>query len=131
MEVRELLRGKWLEYSGGSRPGTNRIRFIDAERDAVCIELCYVFDWNTREIQHLSFQLTRAQFDKLVEELLTAGYGILDTREENKSLLFEWKATDTGFAFRLKGHTLSAFEGPIGIDLVDFHNVDCGRLTRG
>lgn len=128
MRVNELLAGSWLEYSGGSRPKSNNIRFWKAPDNVIWLELFYVFDWNTGEAQTFRFSLSQQEFDSLVEGLFSQGHAVLDKEEHNQSLHFEWKQTPLGFRFRIKGSNISAFEGPAQIDMTNFRDVNCGPL---
>jgi len=129
MRASELLKGHWLEYSGGSRPGTNRIRFVELDPDNALIELWYVFDWNTNEIADIAFYISRGEFDQLVDGLLREGCASLSKSTEDQRLSFEWKHTEGGFAFRLTGYTTKALEGSIGLEIRDYKNVECGKLV--
>lgn len=128
MQASQLLKGEWLEYSGGSRPGTNKIRFMQVDKDTVFLELWYVFDWDKHETQSLAFHISRCEFDQLVEGLLREGHASLDKSTEGQRLHFQWKEAPNGFAFYLIGHTTATFEGPIGVEIKDFRTVNYGKL---
>ena len=127
MEASELLKGHWLESSGGSRVGNIKIRFVGVGRNAVNIELWYVFDLYTNETQSYVFRINRHEFNGLIEGLLRQGYASLDKSEPDKKLHFEWRETQNGFAFRFAGRTATAYEGT-GLEITDFMTVDCGKL---
>lgn len=129
MTITELLEGHWFEYSGGSRPGTNKIRFIAKDGREVYVEIRYVFDWNTGETEHLSFRLKRSEFNALAEQLYRRGEARLESRSESQELDFHWKQTPNGFTFCLKGHTTTSFGNPAGIEMADFREVRCGPLS--
>lgn len=129
MRVNELLAGNWLEYSGGSRPNSRRIRFWKAPDNVVWLEVHYVFDWNTGKTQTFSFSLSQQEFDCLVEGLLSQGHAAIDKEGHNQSLHFEWKQTPHGFGFRVRGSNISALYSPAQICMRDFHDVNCGPLA--
>jgi hypothetical protein len=128
MKTSQLLEGQWLEYSGGSRPGTNMIRFLELDKENVLIELWYVFDWDTGETGSHGFRITRREFDQLVNRLLQEGYASLSKVTEGQRLDFEWKTTNKGFAFRLAGHNTGVFQSSGGLEIKEFKDVACGQL---
>lgn len=130
MTIVELVSGNWLECSGGSRPHSNNIRFWKAPDNRIWLEISYVFDWNTGETQTFGFELSKKDFDTLVDGILKEGRAELQKDDKNQSLHFEWKSTPSGFAFRLKGGNTSPFEGPAQVDFNNFLFVNCGKLSN-
>ena len=130
MGISRLLSGDWLEYSGGSRGASSQIRFVKEGDSAVSIELRYSFDRETNETQHVVFRLTRAEFDRLIQDLFSHRYARIEKAGPNESLVFEWKADLHGIEFRLRGQTLSPFDGHIGVEIKTYRRIDCGSLSE-
>ena len=128
MKAAELLKGYWWECSGGSRVGNNKIRFVGVGRNAVLIELWYVFDLDTNETQSFAFRISRREFNSLIEGLLQQGRASLDKSGKDQELHFEWQGNQNGFAFRLAGRTATAHEG-MGLEIAELMTVDCGKLN--
>jgi len=125
----ELVSGNWLGFSNGSRPESNNIRFWKSPNNIVWLEMSYVFDWNTYEIQSFSFAFSQQEFDNLIDLLLLKGYAELLKVDEHQDFHFEWKSTPSGFAFRIKGRNTSVFECPVQVEFIDFHYVNCGAMV--
>jgi hypothetical protein len=130
VKLSELLRGAWIEYSGGSRPGTNKIRFCREVDGSVTIEIFYVFDWDTGETENLAFVLTKEEFAVLAAGLFSKGYGVLDSKGEHQDLHFEWRQTAYGFEFLVRGRTELSLTEPMRLEMRNFASVECGALER-
>jgi hypothetical protein len=128
MQIDELLQGQWFQFTGGSRPGTNSIRFFRTQDGGVLLELSYVFDWDTGETERFSFMLDEMEFQRLRDGFVTASYGSIEHKTDTEALRFEWKPTDRGFAFRMTGRNSARLEGPGRFDMLNFEEVACGPL---
>lgn len=125
MLVSDLLRGDWLQYSGGSRPGVTGIRFLGTDDGEVHLQLFYVFDANTNEAEEFSFELSRTEFEQLARDLVGAGSAVL---ERNDGFRFEWRRSPRGFEFKIRGRGADPFSGSRVIDFAEFREVPCGEL---
>jgi hypothetical protein len=130
VEADQLLNGEWLEYSGGSRPHTNRIRFCATTDGFVLIQLWYIFDHLTGGNQLVTFTIEQAEFDLLFQELVKHGHATLNKSDEYQQLRFEWMTTRDGFAFRLKGRALIPFEPELGLEFSDFRSVNLREINQ-
>lgn len=121
-KLKVLLLNEWVEYSGGSRPGTNKMRFSD-DKDGQHLDICYVFDWNTSETVNLSFKLDPGDFDYLVDHLFADSFAFLKKENSNEELQFEWKVSEGKIQFRVNGRGLSGPEGYIRYLVNDFRDL--------
>ena len=128
MKVEELLRGQWFEFSGGSRPNSNKISFSRLPDNSVTIDIFYVFDWERNETENLGFLVDGQTFMKFIEELLSTGSAALYSKSETQELSLECRLTSEGFQFRLSGQTVLSWGGPIGFQMEEFAEVACGAL---
>ncbi len=127
MLVSDLLRGDWLQYSGGSRPGSTGIRFIRTDDGEIHLELFYVFDADTHETERFSFELSASDFAQLTQGLLATGSSVL---ERNDGFRFEWKTSPRGFEFKVRGRGVDPFSGSRSVDFAEFREVPCGELRE-
>jgi|GEM_PF-4709694 len=121
-KLKELLLNKWVEYSGGSRPGTNKLRFSD-DNDGQHLDISYIFDWNTNEAVNLSFKLDPDDFDYLINHLFADSFASLKKESANEELIFEWKLAEGKIQFRVNGRGLSGFEGYIRYLVDDYRDL--------
>jgi hypothetical protein len=52
------------------------------------LHIKYVFDWETKEVVNLSFELEAGDFDKLVSELMSNGYSSMTKKDDKQDLFF-------------------------------------------
>jgi hypothetical protein len=116
MVIEGAFLNKWLEYSGGSRPGSNLLKFEDDGAGEVSILIHYVFDWNTRETVDLSFKISMADFQNLLDELSKENYAKLDKDDLN----FEWRLSEGRIQFRLEGKNMTPFNGAISYRMPEY-----------
>lgn len=119
MELYDTLLNKWIEFGGGSRPGTNKLRFQD-KGENIILQIRYVFDWSTGEIVDLSFTLTEYEFGELVGGLVDQGFASLNKIDDIQELSFDWHLKEGQIAFRLKGYGYSLSEGRVGYQQTNF-----------
>lgn len=131
VKLSELLRGAWLDYSGGSRPGTRKISFCRQHDGSVTIHVFYVFDLNTGETENLEYVLTKEEFEDLAANLFRNGHGVLDSKTEHQDLHLEWRLAPGGFQFLIRGRTELSLTGPMRLEMRDFAVVECGSLEKG
>src|SRR5579859_1852211 len=112
MTLDQLLNGQWLEFSGGSRPNSRRLRLARLADGEIELEIFYVFDHDTGEKEQLAFTIAADVFDQFTEELLATGSAVIDQATDTQRLSFECRTTDYGFDFRLKGSTNLSLGGP-------------------
>ena len=129
MDLYNTLVNRWIEFSGGSRPRTNNIRFLEQDKN-VLIQLNCVFDWETQETINVQFLLTQKEFDGLVEGILKKGHANLRKREANQDVFFEWRYLDGRIAFKLEGQGYSPFEGRVGYQQKSYQDIilDIGTI---
>ena len=130
MNVDELLRGEWFDFSGGSRPNSRKISFLRLPDSRVAIDVVYVFDWERDETETLGFLVDDQAFERFIDELLTTGSATLYSRSEIQELSLECRLTNDGFQFRLDGQTVLSLGGPNRFQMKEFADVTCGALTR-
>ncbi len=118
MDLNAFLQNKWIEYSGGSRPETNFIRFEKQGSGDVDIKIRYIFDWDTEEVVNLNFRITKLEYDRLVNELQETGF----SKFAGEKLLFEWRFNEERIQFRLKGTSISPLSGPITYNLSEYRD---------
>lgn len=124
MELKSKLLNNWIEYTGGSRPKTNFIRFQDMGERGFLIALKYVFDWNTKEVVNLQFFLTNHDFDELVTGLVERGNARIDRMDDIESLSFEWfRDRNEYIQFRLNGVGSYYVGGRGGYQMRDFERL--------
>ncbi len=75
------------------------------------LRIKYVFDWETKDVVTLSFELEMGDFDSLVSELLSKGHSSITKKDDKQELFFEWKLSEDRVMIRLEGQ---AFVGPEG-----------------
>ena len=121
LDLKEFLPDKWIEYSGGSRPSTNMLMFETGEQPRLNIR--YVFDWETKEVVNLSFDLDPGDFDKLVGELMSKGYSSLTRNSDKQELFFEWELSEDRVRIRLEGCTIAGIEGKVRYRLGEFRDL--------
>lgn len=123
MNLREILLNKWVEFGGGSRLGTNKLRFTDLGEQGIMLTLRYVFDWETREIENMNFFLSHSEFDQLIGQLLREEHATLEKKDERQELLFEWKLVENHIFFRLSGRATSELGNHSQYQMLDFERL--------
>lgn len=114
MKILEILTGDWLEYSSGSRPNTNKIRFVATEDGmSFLLLLHYVFDWDTGEEEDFCFTVPSKLFFSFVDELEATGYSRLITTSDFENLSLEMRVLEDRLQFRIDGKSKNRFDGPL------------------
>jgi hypothetical protein len=97
------------------------IYFSDKENEQPKILIRYVFDWNTGEISNLSFELSPAELEKLLNQLRENKHSVLDKPNANGLAFFEWHLSNEGeILFRLKGRSQDSLIGPSQYEMQTF-----------
>lgn len=120
MNIRESLLNKWIEFSGGSRPGSRMIRFEEIKDSAVMLQIRYVYDWNTMETITMSFDLSHKEFDQLVNTLIEKGYAAFNRDTNKERLSFEWRLSEGVITFRLACHQKVDYYGGQGFQMTEY-----------
>lgn len=127
MNLQKRLINQWIEYTGGSRPRTNFLRFSDIGDRGMLLEIKYVFDWDTGEVTNLRFHISTHEFHRLIEELLERGHAKLEKASEDEKLSFAWRlADDNRIYFQLSGESMLDLLGKSGYRMLDFQELMLG-----
>jgi len=118
-----LLDGQWHEYSGGSRPSTNLVRFSQPHGRGCAVELAYVFDWDTGEREHLLFEIPAPQFKRLVAGLRKSGFSRCVVADGKRTFTFDWRIAEGAIQFRLDGAPRASASGPLSISMQEYRTV--------
>ena len=122
MDLEEILFNRWLEFSGGSRPGTNRLQFCkDGNAYRLLIE--YLVDWETSERVNLSFSLSSVEVESLFQGLQEYKMAFIEKRNGEEELFFEWRLVEGRLSFRLRGRGFSSLEGYREYYLPNFRDI--------
>jgi len=121
--LHELLFDKWIEYSGGSRPKSNTLKFEKMGDEDVRLNVRYVFDWETEETVHLSFIISRKEYDDLVDKLEQSGFARLEKADRTNRLIFEWRITGEKIQIRIELRNSASLDGPITYQLTEFRDL--------
>ena len=121
LDLKEILLNQWIEFSGGSRPESNTLMFDDEEPPKLLIK--YVFDWDTKDVVTLSFELNTGDFDRLVDELIEKGYSSLTKKDDKQELFFEWKLSEDRVLMRMDGQAYAGPEGKVRYLLSEFRDL--------
>lgn len=103
MVLQDELLNRWIEYGGGSRPGSYMIRFAELDDSKLVLQIRYIFDWNTMETVLLNFTVTRDELNQLISQLVDTGHATLQKESEKEKLFFEWRQTDGRILLRIEG----------------------------
>ena len=98
-----VLLGEWLEFSGGSRPRTNLLRFEDSGSGTVTFELQYVFDWEEYDVKYLCFDIPAFAFYGSLDELESHTSSVIEVNDDKSSLVLELRLTSGCLEFRMEG----------------------------
>src|SRR5258706_10395665 len=121
LDLKEILLNQWIEFSGGSRSESNTLMFDDEEPPKLLIK--YVFDWDTKDVVTLSFELNTGDFDRLVDELIEKGYSSLTKKDDKQELFFEWKLSEDRVLMRMDGQAYAGPEGKVRYLLSEFRDL--------
>jgi hypothetical protein len=121
LDLKEILLNQWVEFSGGSRPESNTLMFDDGEPPRFLVK--YVFDWDTKDVVTLSFELDPGDFDCLVDELIEKGYSSLTKKDDKQELFFEWKLSEDRVLMRMDGQAYAGPEGKVRYLLSEFRDL--------
>lgn len=122
IDLKDVLRNQWVEYSGGSRSESNMLMF-DEESEPPRLVIRYVFDWDTKDVVTLSFELNPNDFDSLVDELIGKGYSSLTKKDNKQDLFFEWKVSEDRVMMRIDGQAYAGPEGKVRYLLNEFRDL--------
>lgn len=122
IDLKEILRNQWVEYSGGSRSESNMLMF-DEESEPPKLVVRYVFDWESKEVVTLPFDLSPGDFDSLVDELIRKGYSSLTKKDDKQDLFFEWKLLEDRVMMRMDGQSYAGPEGKVRYLLSEFRDL--------
>jgi hypothetical protein len=118
----EMLLNRWIEFSGGSRPGSSFVKFEELDGD-ILFHLKYVFDWDTKETTHYSKTISRDDFSLLLEDLNQKGYGRLESEDKTENLVFEWRESEGRIQIRLQLGNTANLDGPGTYMLTEFRDL--------
>ena len=121
IDLNETILDQWVEFSGGSRPNSNKLMFESGEEPRLNIQ--YVFDWDTKEIVNLSFRLRKGDFEDLLDDLMSKGYSSLTLKDDSQELFFEWKMSEDRIMIRIDGQSYAGPEGKVHYLLSDFRDL--------
>lgn len=132
MNLNEFLKNRWIEYSGGSRPGTNMLCFSDVAEGKMKLQIKYVFDWESDDVVNMAFDITSDEYENLVSALLQSGYAKLDRVNDHGSLIFKWKLSEGKISFQIDGRSIANLHGPSRYYLPEFVDllIDRYKLSR-
>ena len=116
------LLDRWMEFSGGSRPGSNYIKF-EEQNGEIVFHLKYVFDWETKETVHFTKKLSKQDFDYLVENLNQKGHAKIEKEDQTEGLIFEWKISEGRIQIRLELRNSTSLDGPGTYMLAEFRDL--------
>jgi hypothetical protein len=125
----EMLLNRWIEFSGGSRPGSNYLKFEELNGD-ILFHLKYVFDWDTKETTHFSKKLSRHDFNLLLDGLNQKGYAKITKHDKTENLLFEWRASEGRVQVRLELGNSANLDGPGTYMLTEFRDLLLDEVTE-
>lgn len=121
IDLKDVLSDQWVEFSGGSRPDTNMLMFETGLTPKLHVK--YVFDWETKEVITLSFELEIGDFDKLFNELMSSGYSAITKKDDKQELFFEWKLSEDRVMIRLEGQAYAGTEGKVRYLLSEYRDL--------
>lgn len=124
--IREAVCNRWIQFAGGSRPDTRRLRILVAPGQEPQLQVQYVFDLETGEESHLEFGFGSAGFDALVEDLVRQGHAELTRHGTDQDFSFEWRLEGDRLEFRLKGVARDPFAGSVGLEMTSFAEMYVG-----
>lgn len=122
IDLKEILRNQWVEYSGGSRSESNMLMF-DEESEPPRLVIRYVFDWESKDVVTLPFELDNGDFDHLVDELIGTGYSSLTKKDDKQELFFELKLSEDRVMMRMDGQAYAGPEGKVRYLLSEFRDL--------
>jgi hypothetical protein len=118
----DMILDQWIEFSGGSRPGSSFIKFEEFDGEII-FHLKYVFDWDTKETTHFSKKISRDDFILLLEDLNQKSYAKIESRSKTENLVFEWRASEGRVQIRLELGNSSNLDGPGTYFLAEFRDL--------
>jgi len=124
--LRGALLNRWVEFGGGSRPGTRFLKFTHSPSVSPTLSLHYVFDLDTGEATSINFHLDPDDLETLFGDLIHDGHAKIDRQSSGEHLSFEWRLAEGRLQFRMEGHAPEPFGGPAGFHTESFLDVFVG-----
>jgi hypothetical protein len=136
MRADELTRGGWLEFAGGSRPGSRKLSFSEEPDGRIAIRISIVFSWDPFESDTYGFHVERESFQRFLQHLLASGHEFLGVRADTGAVLdelyMEFVLQDKMLSFRFDtsktvSHSATHSIG-IGHHMEEFAQIACDGL---
>lgn len=125
----EMLLDRWIEFSGGSRPGSNYLKFEEIDVD-ILFHLKYVFDWDTKETIHFSKTISRDDFNLLLEDLNKKQHAKIESSDKTANLVFEWRVSEGRVQVRLELGNSANLDGPGTYMLAEFRDLLLDEISE-